>query len=453
MSQYDVSQFMEHEPWEPNSDYAPTPGGYGSPYAAVSTFSPSPLSQRESSIELTRNSDTHPLGFLQLCEWQDGKTYDEDPSTCIHYRIEWRVTVNNREVSPDTEEDVVLTPSAFWQLSLEKKLEKALRRKTARHRRLRPDDTVIVASTSDRTKRKLTKRFDDTEINWTVIEKQLLMWSDVFSRGKELTVKISFNYINDRSSPPVGRKGDKRGKTSVTQRMLCDRDAELHAEEDASGERPIWSSVYRLMRCDSSTCQHGPHCWVDPMGKRHYPLKSHNIKRPISHVEKGGILESHKDVPEAVRDELYREEEQKLEKSKRKGGQAVATGVPYPPININVLPSQSTAHEIDLSAPKASGEWQALSPLDIPGPRDLAVDEYAEWQMSKVDNETLKHAFREVCDVMLENGLDLEQVYKDQGPKFFIEKGVKIGIARRFVEDIGKWVKNVKKAVSVCETL
>lgn len=74
------------------------------------------------------------------------------------------MTVNNREVSMDTEEDVVLAPSVFWQLSLEKKLEKALRRKTARHRRMTSDDTVIVVSTSDRTKYNLTKRFDDTDI-------------------------------------------------------------------------------------------------------------------------------------------------------------------------------------------------------------------------------------------------------------------------------------------------
>lgn len=46
---------------------------------------------------------------------------------------------------------------------------------------------------------------------------------------------------------------------------------------------------------------------------------------------------------------------------------------------------------------------------------------------------------------MLENGLDLEQVCRDQDPHFFIEKGIKIGIARRFVEDIGKWVESVKK--------
>ncbi|KAJ5942289.1 hypothetical protein N7516_002457 [Penicillium verrucosum] len=36
---------------------------------------------------------------------------------------------------------------------------------------------------------------------------------------------------------------------------------------------------------------------------------------------------------------------------------------------------------------------------------------------------TLKAAFREICQIMIENGLDIEQVYDDQDPKFFIGKG------------------------------
>lgn len=168
----------------------------------------------------------------------------------------------------DTEEDVVLAPSAFWQLSLEKKLEKALRRKTARHRRVRPDDTVIVASTSDRTKRKLTKRFDDTDITWSAIEKQVLWWSELFSKGKELTLKISFNYADDHHllNPPAGKVRKEENPPS-RKGMLGERDAQLDAEEHSSGEKMIWRRVYNLMRCDSSTCQHGPHCWVDPVGK------------------------------------------------------------------------------------------------------------------------------------------------------------------------------------------
>jgi hypothetical protein len=81
------------------------------------------------------------------------------------------------------------------------------------------------------------------------------MWSDLLLRGKDLTLKISFNYVDDRRSPSTSRKGEKRGKSSVTQRMLGERDAQLDAEESTSSGKPIWRSVYSLMRCDSSTCQ------------------------------------------------------------------------------------------------------------------------------------------------------------------------------------------------------
>lgn len=178
--------------------------------------------------------------FIQLSEWEEGRAYQEDPPNCIHYRIECGVTINNREVSQDAEEDLTLAPSSFWQLFLEKKLEKVLRRNSVRHRRVTADDTVVPGFTSDRTKRKLTKRFDDTDIIWTAIEKQLVMWSDVLFRGKEPTLKIILNYVDDRHpSPTAGRKGEKRGKSSVTKRMLSERDAQLDAEENASGEKPI----------------------------------------------------------------------------------------------------------------------------------------------------------------------------------------------------------------------
>lgn len=95
--------------------------------------------------------------------------------------------------------------------------------------------------------------------------------------------------------------------------MLDERDVRLDAEENASAERPIWRSIYNMVRCVSSTCPHGPHRWVDPMGKKHYPLKAHHIKRLITHVEKGGVLEGYKYVPETVHDELYREEQQRMD--------------------------------------------------------------------------------------------------------------------------------------------
>lgn len=193
------------------------PGVLWQPVCSTIRHQPIPSSVLEDGFEPRSKPAAYHLKFLQLCEWEEGRAYDEKPPTCIHYRIEWRVTINNREVSQDTEEDVVLAPSAFWQWSLEKNLEKVLRRKTPRHRRITADDTVITVLTTDRTKRKLTKQFDNTDIIWTAIEKQLLIWSDLLVRGKELTLKISFNYVDDRrSSSAIGRKGEKRGKSSVT---------------------------------------------------------------------------------------------------------------------------------------------------------------------------------------------------------------------------------------------
>jgi hypothetical protein len=72
---------------------------------------------------------------------------------------------------------------------------------------------------------------------------------------------------------------------------------------------------------------------VDPIGKTHYPIKAHHIKRLIT-LRREGVLEDHKDVPEAVRDKLYREEQERQErlgKYKRKGGPIIGSGVPYPP--------------------------------------------------------------------------------------------------------------------------
>lgn len=54
-----------------------------------------------------------------------------------------------------------------------------------------------------------------------------------------------------------------------------------------------------------------------------------------------------------------------------------------------------------------------MSLLEISGHRGEVTKDYGKLQASDVTDNTLKTAFRQVCDVMLENGLDLEQVYKD----------------------------------------
>jgi hypothetical protein len=101
------------------------------------------------------------------------------------------------------------------------------------------------------------------------------------------------------------------------------------------------------------------------------------------------------------------------------------------------------ASSID-ATPAAAARPLSGACLDIPGPRDMAVKAYSEWQQSNVIDEALKAEFRKAGEVTLQDGLDLEQVYEDQDSLFFIQSGIKRGVARRFIRDIEEWAKRYK---------
>jgi hypothetical protein len=73
-----------------------------------------------------------------------------------------------------------------------------------------------------------------------------------------------------------------------------------------------------------------------------------------------------------------------------------------------------------------------------------ALKQYSAWQCSQVQHEELKKEYRKACSVALADGLDPEQLHEDQDADFLIEKGVKRGIARRFVRDMGRWAARQK---------
>ncbi|KAJ5531481.1 hypothetical protein N7527_004874 [Penicillium freii] len=153
----------------------------------------------------------------------------------LSYPNEWKVTVNKKVLSQDTEEDVALTPSAYWPTTLKGKLEKLLEGKTPGKGRVKSDDTSIVVSVNDRSQRDLTERFDYLDIDWTAVEKQLLRWGELCRRGKKLRLSITFKYVeDDRLSKTALGRVEKRGRLSVTKRMLNERDVQLDAEENAS---------------------------------------------------------------------------------------------------------------------------------------------------------------------------------------------------------------------------
>jgi hypothetical protein len=384
------------------------------------------------------------LELLSLDEWNENETYDEEPPSCLRYSIEWKVTLNNRLLAKDTEPDLVLAPRFYWSLFLRDKLDKLLQKKLPPSKRVACEDTNVVVSVTERSQRDLTKRFDETDVDWFLVEKQLSQWSESFRAGKKLRVDVSFNYVElGQPAPVVSKRGGRRGYASATQQMLAERDSQVDAEEGALGQPSTWQDVYNLMRCPGLPCNLGPHCWRDPHGKKHYKLRTHQLKALIRHVEHGGQLQTHDDVPEDVRQQLYAEEQQQLERRQR-AGHGVSTG--HAPIHItNVLPGSSLP---------SSGlvEVQAKPRFDVPGFLDAAVEQYSNWQQSRVMSEEQKEDIRNMCDTALEHGLDLQQLYDDQDADFFISRGIKLGVARRFIRDIAYWVQQQMAAGDVIRT-
>lgn len=165
-----------------------------------------------------RDEDTQPrLRLLGLEEWKEDHTYDEEPPTCLHYSIEWSAMLNGKEILRDTEPDLVLNPATYWRLSLQRRVADLVEKELGAYSQA--DHTVITVSVG-RSQRKLTKRFE-ADIDWRVVENQLLQWSELFQSGKKLRVDITFYHVQS-TSQSVGasnKRAGKRGVSSATQHM------------------------------------------------------------------------------------------------------------------------------------------------------------------------------------------------------------------------------------------
>jgi hypothetical protein len=121
----------------------------------------------------------------------------------------------------DSEQDLVLVPHAFWHRFLQPKLKKLLNKKLPPNKSFKADD--IVVSATDRSERDLVKRFDELDIEWSILEKQLQAWSKLYRAGKKLRIQMSFNYIEtSRPRNTTARQGAKRGFRSTSQQMLAE---------------------------------------------------------------------------------------------------------------------------------------------------------------------------------------------------------------------------------------
>ncbi|KAJ5815136.1 hypothetical protein N7474_006913 [Penicillium riverlandense] len=99
----------------------------------------------------------------------------------------------------------------------------------------------------------------------------------------------------------------------------------------------------------------------------------------VKYVEQGGILKTYDDVPKSLREQLYAEENQLLEK-RNKNLDNSTIGSICPPININVLPAGSSQQTIPTPTNDATPSKPGYAELImVHSLLDVAVEEHTEW--------------------------------------------------------------------------
>ncbi|KAF3389969.1 hypothetical protein DPV78_011722 [Talaromyces pinophilus] len=204
--------------------------------------------------------------------------------------------------------------------------------------------------------------------------------------------------------------------------------------------------IYELMRCNISSCQlNSEWCWENPKDRKHYKLQTPHIKRLTDYVDNNGKLEGHDDVPRDIHHDLIQESQ-----TKRKSKKATSpVNRSRYPVNINILPAQT--QQVLTAAPSSTRPPPTIESLSIPGPQEQAIRDYYKWLELMATEDDYKVDFQQICQVTLENLLDLNLIIKS--PKrqflinFYIKKGNRIGTILNFMNRIPEWVQHLKTQI------
>ncbi len=335
----------------------------------------------------------------------------------------------------DTVEDVNVISSTFWNDTLKPDLVDVVKEK-APEPQYKPDETRITVSTSKRSRRDFQKRFGALNIDWNLVDNKLQSWSD---EGSSLTVELYFIY---KEVPlPATNKVGKRGR-GATNRHLAARDKHI-AEQEASGVRAMWKDVYELFECSSAVCPNrGFSCWRDPSNKKHFKLDSDTMERLVDFAEEGNELEKHDDVPERIRDVIYKHDEEEVARKQQK---RKATDSLPSTIHICCHGHQEGSCTDSTVRPQKAARLAGTVMLKFPMPVDEAPKSYCDWLCNQVTNQSWQAAYRAACQIALDKGYHLGRMYEAQAAdaKMLVSCGVLQGIAIQFVSRIKEWLDEI----------
>ncbi|KAK3897805.1 hypothetical protein C8A05DRAFT_47693 [Staphylotrichum tortipilum] len=169
------------------------------------------------------------LPLLRLSSWEPNKPYDKNNPECIHYDFRWKVSqcenIRARHVCSDTDLDLVLAPSDFWQVNFQARLEALLKdEQKFPGDKYTCEETIVDISIERSRQRGLKKRFKDMEIDWKMVDSHMESLGGLFSKRRKITFSMEFVF-KGVSSDSAMAKGKKK-KQSATEAQKLQRAAD-----------------------------------------------------------------------------------------------------------------------------------------------------------------------------------------------------------------------------------
>jgi hypothetical protein len=138
--------------------------------------------------------------------------------------MEWKLTLNRRLVAKQTEDDLVVAPSDFWNKELSSKIADIVK---STGKPCEANATTIAISVNDHSEYNITKSFERLEIDWPIVERQLQAWSYLLHIGKKLRINVLFNYIESVKAARTARR-------RATAARLAERNTRLDTKQVVS---------------------------------------------------------------------------------------------------------------------------------------------------------------------------------------------------------------------------
>jgi hypothetical protein len=148
----------------------------------------------------------------------------------------------------------------------------------------------------------------------------------------------------------------------------------------------------------------------------------------------GNKLDSHNDIPDQVRQQLYAEADQRASRCQ----DARRTPAPIQQLQANTR-AATTAPE-HASSTAAIVPPAVLESLDIPGPHEDAIRNYVTWQQGQATSDEWISQYAKAGDILLKQGFKLGLFYERQLVDLLTDEGILRGIALTFHSEIPKWL-------------